>query len=532
MRDNQIVAAIAARDLSGVAEAYDKYAPGLYGYCRSLLREPTDAADAVQDTFVIAAAKVTELRDPSRLRPWLYAVARNECHRRLRGGNAPAMVEEPAHVLDESAEVSHQAEQAQLRKLVRAAISGLSPADQEIVQLSARYELQGTDLADVLGVSRHHAQPLLARARGQLSDALGALLLARAGRQSCAALDELLRDWDGTMTVLMRKRICAHIEGCELCGERKRLELRPAMLRGLAPPALLPAGLRVQVLGLCADRKREALIQRTDIVDRAGGFGGNGFPAALARPRTLISRPSRGRVAMAAGAATVAAAVIATATVLATAGPPGRHAGGQSAAGPSSPGGSHGRVAQPSPSGARASAPPLPVTARGTLPSGAARSGREPAAALGIGARSSSGGTSGSGGAGGTGTGGISPVSVGVGTGGSGGGGSGTPTVSVPTITVPTISVTPGVLVLASLLGGPATGTLTLTAGNAPVTHYAISVPSSLLGELSVSPASGSIGAGQSVRVTVTLSGLLAVDTTITANPGSHSVTVLLGAGL
>ena len=38
MRDNQIVAAIAARDLSGIAEAYDKYAPGLYGYCRSLLR--------------------------------------------------------------------------------------------------------------------------------------------------------------------------------------------------------------------------------------------------------------------------------------------------------------------------------------------------------------------------------------------------------------------------------------------------------------------------------------------------------------
>jgi hypothetical protein len=355
--------------------------------------------------------------------------------------------------------------------------------------------------------------------------------LARAGRQSCAALDELLRDWDGTMTVLMRKRICGHIEGCELCGERKRLELRPAMLRGLAPPALLPAGLRVQVLGLCADRKRGALIQRMDIVDRAGGFGGNGFPAALVRPRTLISRPSRGHVAMAAGAATVAAAVIATATVLATGGPPGRNAGGHSAAGPSSPGGWPGRVAQPSPSGARPSAPPQPVTARGpgTLPSGAARSGGEPGAALGTGARSS-GGTSGSGGTGssggaGTGTGGTSPVSVSVGVGTSGSGGSGGSS-------TPTVSVTPGVLVLASLLGSPATGTLTLTAGNAPVTHYTISVPSSLLGELSVSPASGSIGAGQSVRATVTLSGLLAVDTTIAVNPGGHSVTVLLGVGL
>ena len=37
--------------------------------------EPADAADAVQDTFVIAAAELGRLRDPDRLRPWLYAVA-------------------------------------------------------------------------------------------------------------------------------------------------------------------------------------------------------------------------------------------------------------------------------------------------------------------------------------------------------------------------------------------------------------------------------------------------------------------------
>jgi len=332
MRDSQIVAAIAARDLSGLAEAYDKYAPGLYGYCRSLLREPADAADAVQDTFVVAAAKMTELRDPSRLRPWLYAIARNECHHRLRAGNASALLEETTYVVGASADVSHQAEQAQLRELVRAAITGLKPADQEIIQLNLRYELQGADLADVLGASPDQAQALLSRARDQLSDSLGAPLVARAGRQSCAALDELLSGWDGTMTELTRKRICGHIDDCEVCGQRKRLELRPAMLRGLAPPALLPAGLRHQVLGLCADSKREALVQRTAIVHRAGWFDSNGFPAAEARPRTLSRRPSRSHVAMAAGAATVAAAV-AAAAVLATDGLSGLHSGGHSAAG-------------------------------------------------------------------------------------------------------------------------------------------------------------------------------------------------------
>src|SRR5260370_5350765 len=81
--DREIVVAIVAGDPTGLAGAYDKYAESLYGYCRWMLSEPADAADAVQDTFVIAAAKLGGLRDPRKLRPWLYAVARNACHRRL-----------------------------------------------------------------------------------------------------------------------------------------------------------------------------------------------------------------------------------------------------------------------------------------------------------------------------------------------------------------------------------------------------------------------------------------------------------------
>src|SRR5690348_399446 len=66
MRDREIVASIAAGDSEGLAEAYDKYAGPLYEYCRSILTDPGGAADAVQDTFVIAAAKAAGLRDPER----------------------------------------------------------------------------------------------------------------------------------------------------------------------------------------------------------------------------------------------------------------------------------------------------------------------------------------------------------------------------------------------------------------------------------------------------------------------------------
>ena len=56
MQDREVVAAIVAGDPEGIAQAYDTYALPLYSYCRSLLREPADAADAVQDTFLIATA--------------------------------------------------------------------------------------------------------------------------------------------------------------------------------------------------------------------------------------------------------------------------------------------------------------------------------------------------------------------------------------------------------------------------------------------------------------------------------------------
>jgi DNA-directed RNA polymerase specialized sigma24 family protein len=82
MQDRKLVAAIVAGEPDGLAEAYDRYAAPLYTYCRLMLPDPDPlggAALAVQDTFIIATARLQGLRDPDQLRPWLHAVARNEC---------------------------------------------------------------------------------------------------------------------------------------------------------------------------------------------------------------------------------------------------------------------------------------------------------------------------------------------------------------------------------------------------------------------------------------------------------------------
>ena len=304
MDDREIVAAIVAGDPAGLADAYDKYAESLYGYSRWMLSEPEDAADAVQDTFVIAAARLGGLHDPRKLRPWLYAVARNECHRRLRAAEE-AGLDEAAEVADPSADAGASAERAELRRLVRAALDGLNPGEREVIELGLRHDLQGADLAAVLGVPRNQAHALASRARGQLEKALGALLVARTGRRACPELDLLLDGWDGRLTVLTRKRVSRHIDRCDVCTDRRHGVLRPAALYGMAPLAALPRGLREEVLGLCADVSPQGQSYRRDVMQSAGPFRPNGFPQP--------ARPSRSRMLALSGVAAAIGVLIAIA---------------------------------------------------------------------------------------------------------------------------------------------------------------------------------------------------------------------------
>ncbi|HEX6523888.1 MAG TPA: sigma-70 family RNA polymerase sigma factor, partial [Streptosporangiaceae bacterium] len=312
MDDREAVAAIVAGDQAGLADIYDRYAASLYGYCRSMLHEPADAADAVQDTFVIAAARLNGLRDSYKLRPWLYAVARNECLRKLRSRETPSEIEETEDVT--GAEVGESAQRAELRELVRAAIWGLNPPDREVIELNLRHDLDGADLATALGVSRSHAHAMASRARGQLERSLGVLLVARTGRRACPALDMMLADWDGRLTILLRKRVSRHIDQCEECGERKRSALRPTMLFGLPALPLLPPRLRDQVLHLCADETPAGLETKRSIVKQAGSFGPNGFPRPTRARRHGMGDPVAAMVAAASVA--VAAAVIIAMIVL------------------------------------------------------------------------------------------------------------------------------------------------------------------------------------------------------------------------
>src|SRR6516165_11231053 len=82
--DADLALAAADGDRRAFAEIYDRYADKLHDFCIGMLRDRDAAADCVQDGFCAVATQLPKLRDPDRLRPWLYAIARNEALRCIR----------------------------------------------------------------------------------------------------------------------------------------------------------------------------------------------------------------------------------------------------------------------------------------------------------------------------------------------------------------------------------------------------------------------------------------------------------------
>ncbi|WP_162907005.1 RNA polymerase sigma factor [Allorhizocola rhizosphaerae] len=248
MDELALVAAIVKKDPQGLEIAYRRYADPLYAYARGLIGDGDAAADIVHDTFLLASEHVAQLRDPARLRQWLYAIARNEGLRQIKQRSRHTPLEfapdVPADTVDPSAGASSQ----EVAELVRAAMAGMSDGDREVAELALRHNLSTTDIAEVLDVPINNVRARLSRAREQLTIALGVLLVARHNDGACATLAEMLTGWDGKLNPLLRKRLHRHIEDCEICTDTRRKRLNPAALlpaygaAPFAPMLLMPPG--------------------------------------------------------------------------------------------------------------------------------------------------------------------------------------------------------------------------------------------------------------------------------------------------
>src|SRR6185312_2317765 len=82
--DDRLGRLAAAGDKRAFAVVYERHHQAIYRYCRSLLGNPDDAADALQSTMAAALRGLAGETREIRLKPWLFRIAHNECVSILR----------------------------------------------------------------------------------------------------------------------------------------------------------------------------------------------------------------------------------------------------------------------------------------------------------------------------------------------------------------------------------------------------------------------------------------------------------------
>jgi len=274
--DGELVSRYVGGDRSALGDIYERYSNQVYDLCMAMLHSPEDAADAFQDTFLIAARRLDGLRKPERLRPWLYSVARNQCRASLRERKRTHSEADAGSDVGVEVNMTGRLETSELSQLVADAEAGLSERDQEILSLYMRHGLEGEDLAEVLGVSVQSAYKLVQRVKTRVERSIGSLLVARHGRRDCPSLDKLLAGWDGKFDSLLRKRVSRHIDGCDVCTRRRKALLDPSGMASALPFTPVPDALRTSFL--------DSLLSGTAASPtREPSWRGDGFPAPVGK---------------------------------------------------------------------------------------------------------------------------------------------------------------------------------------------------------------------------------------------------------
>lgn len=166
-------------DQAAFARLYDCHSAVILALCRK--HAPSEADDALQETFIRANNLLHKVQGPARLRPWLYGIARRVCSekrrsQRRRTHHTEQAMNERATEIDFGAAphtsggqwVNESDRAEQLQQLGRA-LDRLPDRERLAIHL---YYLEHDPVAaasSALGLSRSAYYKLLARARERLA---------------------------------------------------------------------------------------------------------------------------------------------------------------------------------------------------------------------------------------------------------------------------------------------------------------------------------------------------------------------------
>jgi RNA polymerase sigma factor (sigma-70 family) len=119
---------VARRDHDAFAALVRRHGPMVFGVCRRVLRDPHDAEEAFQVTFLVLVRKAGRVRQPERLANWLYGVAhRVACKAKVASARRGAHERAAARTVDGPVTVG--SDETELRAVL----------DEELVALPEKY---------------------------------------------------------------------------------------------------------------------------------------------------------------------------------------------------------------------------------------------------------------------------------------------------------------------------------------------------------------------------------------------------------
>jgi RNA polymerase sigma-70 factor (ECF subfamily) len=133
---------------------YAEHAPFLTRVLIRLVGDGSHVDDLVQETFLVAHRKRSSFDHRSAVRTWLYGIAAHLAMRHRRGAGRwrralGIYAEQPPRV---TANPADELERARAAQLLRATLERLPFKQREVVVLYELEELEGADIAELLGI--------------------------------------------------------------------------------------------------------------------------------------------------------------------------------------------------------------------------------------------------------------------------------------------------------------------------------------------------------------------------------------------
>lgn len=174
--DEEAVARLRAGDRRALNALVESYQDRVYHFAARMCRDPEDARDVVQETFLAALRGVRRFRGEARLSTWLFRIAANACRklrRRARGEpervlsleELPPMPDELREPAPDDETPERHAAGSELRRALQAAIGALPAAYREVLLLRDVEGLSTEATAAALGLGVPAVKTRLHRAR-------------------------------------------------------------------------------------------------------------------------------------------------------------------------------------------------------------------------------------------------------------------------------------------------------------------------------------------------------------------------------